>query len=149
MNKQETLEQLSAAKKAHIKWVNRAKSLVEGLPVEKDAIPVDSTECQFGQWFYGEGQQLNALPSMECMGKIENLHFALHDNYMKIFKLYFGEPNRSFFSKIFNLKPKISDEDKATAREYYVKLEEVSKQLLDEIGRLERRLHAMSSERFE
>ena len=149
MNKEETLTQLSAAKKAHIKWVNRAKSLVEGIPVEKDAIPVDSTECQFGQWFYGEGQKLNALPSMDCMGKIETLHFTLHDNYLKIFKLYFGEPNRSFFSKLFNMKPKISDLDKEIARDYYMKLEDVSKQLLEEISKPERRLYATTAQSFE
>ena len=122
---------------------------MEGIPVEKDAIPVDSTECQFGQWFYGEGQKLNALPSMDCMGKIEPLHFTLHDNYLKIFKLYFGEPNRSFFSKLFNMKPKTSDLDKEIARDYCMKLEDVSKQLLEEISKLEGRLYATTAQSFE
>jgi len=149
MNKEETLEQLSAAKKAHIKWVNRAKSLVEGLPVEKDAIPVDSTECNFGQWFYGEGQKLNAIPGMDILSTIEQLHFQLHDNYMKIFKLYFGEMDRSFFSKLFKMKTKISDRDREIARDFYEKLEEVSKKLLEEIGKLERRLHALPASAFE
>ncbi|MEJ2468545.1 MAG: CZB domain-containing protein [Campylobacterales bacterium] len=149
MNKEETLEQLSAAKKAHIKWVNRAKSLVEGIPVEKDAIPVDSTECRFGQWFYGEGQKLNAMSNMDCLGKIETLHFNLHDIYMKIFKLYFGEVNRSFFSKLFKTQTKISDRDKDIARDYYVQLEQVSKELLEEIGKLERRLYATAATSFE
>jgi len=149
MNKEETLEQLSAAKKAHIKWVNRAKSLVEGIPVEKDAIPVDSTECRFGQWFYGEGQKLNAMSNMDCLGKIESLHFSLHDIYMKIFKLYFGEMDRSFFSKLFRTKTKISDRDKEIARDYYVQLEKVSKELLEEIGKLERRLYATAATSFE
>lgn len=149
MDKEMTLEQLSAAKKAHIKWVNRAKSLVEGLPVEKDAIPVDSTECKFGQWFYGEGQKLNAIPAMECLGTIEKLHFQLHDHYMKIFKLYFGETDRSFFSKLFRKKTKVSPEDKESAKAFYTALEGISKQLLDEIGKLERRLHAMPTSTFE
>jgi hypothetical protein len=149
MNKEETLEQLSAAKKAHIKWVNRAKSLVEGIPVEKDAIPVDSTECRFGQWFYGEGQKLNAMSNMDCLGKIETLHFSLHDIYMKIFKLYFGEVNRSFFSKIFKTQTKVSDRDKDIARDYFVQLEQVSKELLEEIGKLERRLYATAATSFE
>lgn len=149
MDKEGTLEQLCAAKKAHIKWVNRAKSLVEGIPVEKDAIPVDSTECIFGQWFYGEGQKLNAMTNMECLGKIETLHFNLHDMYLKIFKLYFGETDRSFFSMLFNLKRKISDRDKEAAKEYFGQLEATSKQLLDEIGKLERRLYATPAATFE
>lgn len=86
---------------------------------------------------------------MDRLSTIETLHFTLHDTYLKIFGLYFGEMNRSFFSKLFNLKPKISDSDKALAKEYFQQLEGVSMQLLDEIGRLERRLNAMSAESFE
>ena len=149
MNKVETVEHLHSAKKAHVKWVQRAKALIEGLPVEKDAIPVDCTECKFGQWFYGEGQNLNAIPGMDCLHEIETLHFNLHDMYMKIFKVYFGEMNRSFFSKLFNIKKKVSESDKEIAREYYNQLLEISNQLLEVIDRLERRLHAMTSDAFE
>ena len=148
MNKAETVKQLHQAKKAHVKWVQRAKALIEGLPVEKDAIPVDCTECKFGQWFYGEGQNLNAIPGMDCLHDIETLHFALHDVYMKIFKVYFGEMNRSFFSKLFNMKKSVSERDKQVARDYYDQMLDISHQLLEVIDRLERRLHAMTSETF-
>ncbi len=149
MNKSETVEHLHSAKKAHVKWVQRAKALIEGLPIEKDAIPVDCTECKFGQWFYGDGQNLNAIPGMDCLHEIETLHFNLHDIYMKIFKVYFGEMNRSFFSKLFNMKKKVSESDKEIAREYYNQLLDISNQLLEVIGKLERRLHAMTAEAFE
>jgi|LGOV01.1.fsa_nt_gb mevalonate kinase len=148
MNKAETVEQLHNAKKAHVKWVQRAKALIEGLPIEKEAIPVDCTECKFGQWFYSDGQHLNAIPGMDCLHEIEKLHFNLHDMYMKIFKVYFGDMNRSFFSKLFNMKKSISDSDKDIAKDYYDKLLEISHQLLEVIDRLERRLHAMSADAF-
>ena len=148
MNKAETLEHLHSAKKAHVKWVQRAKALIEGLPIEKEAIPVDCTECKFGQWFYGEGQNLNAIPGMDCMDEMESLHFNLHDMYMKIFKVYFGEMNRSFFSKLFNMKKKVTENDKEIVREYYEQLLVISHQLIDVINRLERRLHAMNSDNF-
>jgi len=148
MNKEETIEQLHSAKKAHIKWVQRAKALIEGIPVEKDAIPVDCTECKFGQWFYGEGQKLNAMPGMDILKEIETLHFNLHDVYMKIFKVYFGEVNRSFFSKIFSVKNKISESDKEIAKDYYQQLLIISNQLLETIDRLERRLLAIPASSF-
>jgi hypothetical protein len=148
MDRDATLAELSAAKKAHIKWVNRAKSLVEGIPVEKDAIPVDSTECKFGTWFYSEGQKLNAFSNMDCLGIIETLHFQLHDHYMKIFKLYFGEGNRSFFNKLLKMKKKVSIEEKELAKEYFKQLEVISKNLLEEISKLERRLYAVPAETF-
>ncbi len=149
MNKAETVEHLHSAKKAHVKWVQRAKALIEGLPIEKEAIPVDCTECKFGQWFYGEGQNLKAIPGMDCLHEIETLHFDLHDMYMKIFKVYFGDMNRSFFSKLFNLKKTVSENDKEVARNYYDQLLDISHQLIEVIDRLERRLHAMSSDAFE
>jgi hypothetical protein len=148
MDKTETLEHLHNAKKAHIKWVQRAKALIEGLPVEKEAIPVDCTECKFGQWFYGEGQNLNAIPGMECLQEIERLHFQLHDIYMKIFKVYFGDMNRSFFSKLFKIQKKLSDNDKEIAKAYYENLFSVSQELVSVIDKLERRLHAMSGGAF-
>lgn len=57
MNKVIILEHLRGAKAVHIKWTQKAKLLISGLSIKEDAIPVDSTECKFGKWFYGEGQK--------------------------------------------------------------------------------------------
>ncbi len=141
--KEETLIQLRNAKKAHIKWVHRARALTEGLPVEKDAIPMDSTECMFGQWFYGDGQALGVMPGMDCFKEIERKHEELHDAYLKIFKIYFGEMNRSIFSKIFNLKKKVSHNEHEIALEYFANLKSISEELLGQIEKLERRINAM------
>ena len=149
MNKAETVKHLHSAKKAHLKWVHRAKALIEGLPIEKEAIPVACTECQFGQWFYGEGESLNTIVGKDALSEIETLHFNLHDMYMKIFKVYFGDIERSFFSKLFNLKKSVSESDKEMARNYYEQLSVISYQLIDVIDKLERRLHAMSSDTFD
>ncbi len=148
MSKEETLTQLRNAKKAHIRWVQRAKALTEGLPVEKDAIPMESTECLFGQWFYGDGQNLGLLPGMDCFKQIEHKHNELHDIYMKIFKIYFGEMNRSFFSKLFNLKKRISEAEHDIAVEFYGQLKRVSEELLEQIEKLERRVNAMADAEF-
>jgi hypothetical protein len=86
---------------------------------------------------------------MDCLHEIETLHFNLHDMYMKIFKVYFGDINRSFFSKLFNIKSKISESDKEMAKGYYDQLLDISHQLIAVIDRLERRLHAMSAAAFE
>ena len=148
MDKSATLEALSAAKAAHIKWVNRARNLIGGIPVEKEAIPIDSTECAFGKWFYLEGSKLNGFGSMDCLSVIENYHFDLHDKYLKIFTIYFGDDRRGFFSKLLNKKKKVTDNEIRLARDYFEQLEASSRKLLDEISRLERRLHALSEESF-
>ncbi|MDD5161142.1 MAG: CZB domain-containing protein [Sulfuricurvum sp.] len=148
MNKEETLTHLRNAKKAHITWVHRAHALIEGLPVEKEQVPVSCTDCKFGQWFYGEGQRLNMMPSMDCLKEIETLHFELHDIYMKIFKIYFGEEDRSFFSKIFGTRKKVSSFNHDVAKDYYMQLKLISEKLITTIERLERRLFALQDSNF-
>jgi len=153
MTKEEILDQLGAAKTAHIKWVEKAKLLINGLDIKENAIPVKSTDCQFGKWFYGDGQVLGTLSNnpMECMHEIENLHFNLHDIYLNIFNIYFSEDKKQgFFAKLLGLKRKQpSPSEIELAKNYYEKMENVSTKLLDEISRLERRLIAVSDEKIE
>lgn len=148
MKKEETLTHLHNAKKAHISWVHRAHALIEGLPVEKEQVPVSCTDCKFGQWFYGEGQRLNRIPSMDCLKEIETLHYELHDIYMKIFKIYFSDEDRSFFSKFFGTRKKISPESQEIAKEHYKELKTISEKLITAIERLERRLFALQESNF-
>lgn len=148
MQKEEALEQLRNAKKAHIAWVQRANALIEGLPVQESQVPVNCTECAFGRWFYGEGQRLNAIPGMDVLKEIEQHHFELHEVYLKIFSLYFKDTDRSFFSKLFGTKKKVSVEDQQKAQEHFVKLKAISEELIPDIERLERRVSALSESYF-
>lgn len=150
MSKEHVLEHLRAAKASHVKWVQRAKKLISGIEIQEEAIPVDSTACEFGTWFYSDGQKLNALANnpLESMSKIEQLHFLLHDIYSNIFNIYFNQPKKGFFSKLFGQKREVSSSEKEVAKEYYQKLESTSTELLYEINRLERRLLATPEEQM-
>ncbi len=151
MDKNEVLTQLRASKSAHINWVNRAKMLINGFKIEEDAIPINSTECKFGKWFYDDAQKLNALQnnSMECMSNIEQYHSKLHDIYMNIFKIYYQTDNRGFFSKLFGSKKKISDTEKALAENFLSEMLDVSNKLIEEINRMERRIIAIQDSEME
>ncbi len=148
MEKEIVLKQLRAAKAAHINWVQKAKLLIEGIEIDKSAIPVNSTECKFGEWFYSDAQKLNGLRnnSLDCMENIELYHARLHDSYLKIFKLYYLVENKGFFSKLFTGKKKVTQETTQLGREYFEELDYISKDLLAEIARLERRVIAISDE---
>lgn len=151
MDKEHVLDHLRAAKSAHIKWVQKAKLLINGVDVQKDAIPVDSTECKFGKWFYSDGQKLNALSNnpLECMTKVEQLHFELHDIYLSIYNIYFNKPKKGFLSKLFGVrKIDITSFEVDKAKEFYGNMEDVSKELLEEINRLERRLLATPEDKI-
>ena len=145
MDKNVILEQLRAAKAAHINWVQRAKMLISGFKVEEDAIPVNSTQCQFGKWFYSDAQRLNTLPNntLDCMSEIEKLHFELHDIYLNIYKIYYDMEPQGFFSKLFGKKKKVSEDASKLAKEYFSSMQEVSKKLVDQINLMERRIVAL------
>ncbi|MDB2562029.1 CZB domain-containing protein [Sulfurimonas sp.] len=148
MEKENILNELRAAKVAHLKWVQRAKSLISGMPVEKEAIPLDYTDCVFGKWFYSVGQEIALLPGMSVMDSIGEKHTHLHDMYFKIFQIYFGDSTKSFFAKLLKMKKKVSAAEEEMAQQYYAELEKISKELVELIGRLERRINALGEEFF-
>lgn len=151
MTREEILNQLRSAKAAHVSWVQRAKLLIEGLSISEGAIPVNSTECGFGQWFYADGQRLNTIRNIpiECMEDIETLHFQLHDVYLNIYKIYYATDQQGFFSKMFGQKKKVSDAEMILARTYYDEMHAVSLDLIKALNLMERRINVLSVDEVE
>lgn len=154
MKKEEVLSHLKFAKSAHIKWLEKAKLLINGLDLQDSVIPVSYTECTFGKWFYNDGQRLKSLSNnpLECMQKMEELHIDFHDKYLNIFNIYFAETKKTgFFTKLLGLQKKreIDESEVVLAEGYYLNMETLSQGLVEEIDRLERRLTAVSYEKIE
>jgi len=103
MNRNEILRQLRAVKATHVSWVQRAKMLIEGFSINESSIPVNSTECEFGKWFYSDGKRLNDIRNnpLSAMNEIEELHFKLHDVSMHIFKIYYDTQKKGFFKNVW------------------------------------------------
>jgi len=114
MKLSDTLDQLRNARAAHKAWVSRAEALIEGIPLEKNQVPMFPTDCVFGKWYYGEGQQLKRLASF---GELEKPHEELHKVYMRIFKLLFDEPDTTTIGRLFGQarRSKAKQLDEATA----------------------------------
>lgn len=151
MNKDEILERLRIAKAAHVSWVQRAKLLIEGFTINETSIPVNSTECEFGKWFYSDGQRLNDIRNnpLSAMEEIERIHFKLHDVYLKIYKIYYDTEKKSFLSKVFGKKKKVSDEDKILAKQYYDEMDLISQDLVKALNTMERRINVVNDEEIE
>lgn len=151
MNKEEILSQLRVAKAAHVSWVQRAKLLIEGFTINETSIPVNSTECQFGKWFYADGQRLNDIRNnpIESMQEIETLHFKLHDVYLNIYKIYYDLEKKSFFSKMFAKKKKVSEDDKERARAFYKEMDGISQELVKALNLMERRINVVNEAEIE
>ncbi len=149
MKKEEVLKNIRAARRSHVMWVDRARSLVNGFPVNKEQIPLEVTSCDFGQWFYCDGQILLVIFSEESIKKLENKHRELHDSYMKIFKIYFDTSNQSFIAKLLKRRKKISDRERHLALEDLQKLEKVSDELVSYLNIIEKRMNQIDESRFE
>lgn len=141
MNKLEILEKIRAAKRSHVSWVKRARSLIDGVPVDKEKVPVMSTDCIFGRWYYGDGKQLSKLPSFQA---IEDPHNRLHETYAKIFKLLFGDNRPSFFARVLGLKYKPQKNDLHEANELFKELQAWSDIIMGRLEKLEENIKSLS-----
>ncbi len=141
MKRKEILAQLRVAKSAHIQWRSYAQAITAGIPVENDHVPVLHTNCKFGKWYYGQGQQLASLSSY---GGIDTPHEVLHQIYKEIYNILFGENNQSKLSKFFGLKRKVSRKEKARVDELMQNLLGVSGTLLEAINVLEKEIQDVS-----
>ncbi len=148
MDKLDVLRNIRAARRSHVKWVQRAKSLVNGLAVTKEQIHLEVTMCDFGRWFYCDGQILLSIFTEEAVKSVEEKHKELHDIYMKIFKIYFSTVDQSFFAKLFKYKRKVSLSERDIALKELEKLEIVSSELISYLNIIEKKLNAIDEETF-
>jgi len=138
MTKNNALEHLDAARRSHIKWLNRAKSMVEGKNMVRDPHPLASTACQFGLWFNDEGHKLYVLLDIEGEGKIRLLHDKLHDKYLKIYEIYFGSAEGIIYNQKARLAKKaVSKKEDEEAKGLMQDLKKLSYRMLEEIIHLE------------
>ncbi len=144
MDRKEILARLRAARAAHIKWRSYAQGLLAGMPLEEDKVPVKHTACQFGQWYYGEGQALSHLPTYQA---IEGPHDTLHAIYARIVETLFGQqPTPGLLARLFGRGKRDDALRQAKAEDLMEKLMAVSETLLVSLDLLEKEINALSDE---
>ena len=141
----EILNKIRAAKMSHKRWVGHASAMIEGIPIEKDQVPINYTECMFGNWYYSDGQNLSTL---EEFREIEEPHTNLHLIYMEIFNILFGKKKTSFLSRLIGKTSKFTEQDRQLARAKFRTLEEISKQIISKLDALEKRIKQLKAEEF-
>jgi hypothetical protein len=147
MNKDLIVSIIRNAKASHKRWVENALSLIEGLPLDKNQVPVNATDCEFGTWYYAEGQALRGIPAYR---EIEEHHDVLHQTYREIFVLLFAEATHtSLFSKLFGSSQKTSAENHKKAKDKFKLLELHSRNIMGKLDELERMLVGMSQEQID
>ena len=150
MDREEILESIKGARRAHQKWLQEAYKLVTSQTIDQSELPVKHTECAFGKWLHSDGIKLIQIDSRDALEEINIKHQMLHIEYKKIYDIFFHEEEeQSFFGKLLHLKPTISDDEKALALHHYKMLEAISNNLLELIEKLERRISNLPRSSFD
>ncbi len=137
MTKAEAIEKIRKAKMGHKKWVSYAKAMHMGINVDKDAVPMLETDCDFGKWYYGEGQIFSDLESFQA---IEAPHSLLHQTYMQLYKAR----RKPVKTGIFISKNKAQNEKQKKLDNLMNQLLQVSQILTDNLKELETDIKNMS-----
>ena len=148
MSMDDIVSKLRDAARAHKKWVGNAKALIEGVPLDRSQVPLNSTECEFGNWYYGDGQNLREVPGFR---DIETLHDDLHNTYMEIFVLLFGEIKKddSFFNRILGRAHTTETSNRNMALQKYTLPEKQSKLIVQQLVQLEKVITAMGNDQLD
>jgi len=138
MTKNNALEHIEAARRSHIKWLNRAISMTRGSSAIRDPHPLASTACQFGLWFNDEGKNLYDKLGTEGFDKIHLLHTKLHEKYLNIYEIYFGSSEGIVYNqKAVLTKNTISKLQEEEAQAHMAKLRKLSYAMLEELSVLQ------------
>lgn len=152
MKKLDIINRLRESKKAHMTWVSHAHALVEGLAVDEDKVPVHGTECNFGGWYYNDGQVLSQLQEFQL---IEEPHLELHDLYLKIhkhFQVRYQADDSSIIGRLFGSNKKLVAEKAAAEAQIqalFMRLKMVSKDIATKLDALANKIVAMSDDNFD
>lgn len=146
MKKQEVLSRINKARIGHKKWVSFAEGLIEGIPLDQDNVPIAPTDCEFGQWYYGEGRGLSDLPAYK---KLEDPHDAIHHTYQRVFATLFRESKASMLSRLIGTAVEEENERKEEARALLPELKEHSATIIQLLDQLEKEVQALEQEDLE
>ncbi|MCI5210668.1 MAG: hypothetical protein D3910_18210 [Candidatus Electrothrix sp. ATG2] len=147
MQKTQIVTTLKLAAVSHRAWFSNAQALIDGVPLDKDKVPVSAAECEFGKWYYGDGQRLKSVPGFK---EIEASHDNLHQTYMEIFTLLYGEEGAkpSFFSKLIGRAQKAAAAKKEAAKARSLILKDHSNEVIDKMEQLQRVINAMGEKQL-
>ncbi|MDD5717973.1 MAG: hypothetical protein PHW64_09285 [Sulfuricurvum sp.] len=148
-NKDKSIHNLHQARTSHIRWVNTIKLLVSGIHVTEGSIELNPTDSLFGEWFYNEAMLFSLSNSQMVLEEIEALLLSLHDKYMKIYPIYYGEKKKTLISGLLGGKNKASEHEIALSQRYYEEIIVLSDKMKQKLRILESQMLSMSEEKFD
>ena len=137
----EIISNLRIAKTSHMKWISDVQILIRlgDIKVANATIPVNYTSCNFGQWYYGDGQKLSEYSEYS---DIEEIHQLVHDTYLQIYSLY----QKPIKGSLLNSAKKQMAERELKAIKLDLILKQYSKLLFELLLTLEKKVKSLSND---
>ena len=146
MTKEETLEAMEHIRHYHEQRMFDIGNLVKGREIE-EPVPISKHQCEFGEWLYSQNNHVMEILGDQFYHNLEKIHTEWHINYYKIHKIFYSDKKKGFFSSLMGAH-KVDDMELDKAKLYYTELEQTTKELLASLAASQRRVHAMSENRF-
>lgn len=147
-NKEKSIHNLHQARTAHIRWVNAIKLLISGIDVSADSIAISPTDSPFGQWFYDEAMLFSLGTSRMVLEEMEMILLALHDKYMKIYPIYFGNKKKGLLGGLIGSKTKASEHEIELSQHFYEEIITLSDKLKHKLRIFESQLVSLNDDKF-
>ena len=146
MAKEDLIEKVAAARRAHTTNLQKAILLAEGIPLSGEQVPVSHKECALGKWLYGDEERIKKVLGQVQFSEIEALHRQWHEAYTRIYDIYYKESKKGIFGRLFGGKPKLSEQARQRAKVYCSELGEYTWSLTKQLDDIERRITKMPSD---
>lgn len=132
------LQQLQRARSAHLRWRAYAQALVSGYEIEEGQLPLAHTDCQFGHWYYGAGQQLKDSAAFRA---VEDPHLQLHATYQQIYRLVLQRQSPTVLDELLAmLMPGFAQRRQHDIDQQLEHLRHCSEQMLSALDKLEQEI---------
>jgi len=146
MNKNQTLEAIQNARKAHLSQMDKIVTAMDGNQVDNPTV-LNKTQCEFGKWLYADENHLQEILGALFFNNLETIHAKWHMEYSRLFDIFFKNQKKGLFSKFFR-KSKVDPMELDKAKLYYTELSATTAELLKNLGSCERRVNAMNESKF-
>jgi len=146
MKKEEAIESINKAIESHKAQMAKIERLVYAQTVEKPTA-VSKAQCDFGKWLYGDENHVREILGDQFYEKLDILHERWHKEYFKIFKIFFPDTTKGFFSKLIG-STQVDTLELDKAKLYYIEIGETTHDLLNVLSSSQRRMSALSESKF-
>lgn len=146
MKKEKALEAIEKAIESHKAQMAKIERLVYAQTVENPTA-VSKVQCDFGKWLYNKENHVQEILGNQFYERLDTLHEKWHKEYFKIFKIFFPDDKKGFFSKLIGSK-QVDTLALDKARLYYTEIGETTHDLLVVLSSSQRRMSALSESKF-